>query len=535
MTDGSTSTTSSWATERPSSLYEFARRCGLETSFTDWCGIHRQASDPAITATLQALGVAVETRDDVPRAAEARQREEWARLLAPVSVAWDGCLVADLRVREADRDRRVYCRLTLEEGSVREWTERVESLLTGDLADVGGRRRVLRRLAPPWTLPLGYHRLAVDLGDRSDESVVIAAPTAAFNGGGGGVGVFLPLYALQSARSWGVGDFSDLERLLDWLPSTGARAFAMLPILAADYNGAHCDPSPYLPVSRLFWNELFVDPRRLPEFAVCDAARRLIESDRFRRTVAALRSAPLIDYPEAQALKREVLTLLAGSLASCPNRRSRDFHDWVRRHPLADAYASFLAARERRLPPLVTGPTIDPAGGLGRHGTALPVRRYHLYAQWVADQQVEQLAARARAVWNGLYLDFPLGVHSGGFDVAHYPEAFACGVTTGAPPDELFTGDRTGALRRRIRRRPGAMAIGICARRSRAISRSPAVCGSTTSWGSIACTGFPTEGTRPTGCMSITLPTRCMRSSVWSRGATGRAWSVRTWVPSRGV
>ena len=221
MTDGSTSTTSSWATERPSSLYEFARRCGLETSFSDGCGIHRQASDPAITATLQALGVAVETRDDVPRAAEARQREEWARLLAPVSVAWGGCLVADLRVREADRDRRVCCRLTLEEGSVREWAERVESLLTGDVADVGGRRHVLRRLSPPWTLPLGYHRLAVDVGDRSDESVVIAAPTAVFNGGGGGVGVFLPLYALQSARSWGVGDFSDLERLLDWLPSTG--------------------------------------------------------------------------------------------------------------------------------------------------------------------------------------------------------------------------------------------------------------------------------------------------------------------------
>ena len=440
-TAASTFTTPSRATERPSSLHELALLCGLEPSFTDGCGIYRQASQPAIIATLQALGVAVETADDVMRVGEAWHREEWARVLPPVSVAWDGRFEAELRVRETERDRRVRCRLMLEDGGVREWADRVESLPTGEVADVAGRRLVLTRLSAPGSLPLplGYHRLIVDLGDRSAESVVIAAPTEAFNGGGGGVGVFLPLYALQSGKSWGVGDFSDLERLLDWLPSTGARAFTMLPILAADYDGDPCDPSPYLPVSRLFWNELFVDPRRLPEFAACDAARRLVESGRFRRTVAALQSAPRIDYAGALAAKREVLALLAGSLESHPNRRSQDLHDWVHRHPLADAYASFRAARDRQ-PPSVTCPTIDPEDGRGTRNPARTAHRDHLYAQWVADQQIEQLAARARAVGDGLYLDFPLGVHPGGFDVAHYPGLFARGVTTGAPPDELFTG-----------------------------------------------------------------------------------------------
>jgi len=444
MMPGPASTTPSRAATRPSSVQELARCCGLETSFTDGCGIHRQASRHAISATLQALGVAAETPDDVARVGEARHREEWARMLPPVSVAWDGCLVAELRVREADRDRRVRCRLTLEDGGVREWADRVESLPTGEMADVAGRRHAVKRLSAPSSLPLplGYHQLVVALGDRSAESVVIAAPRAAFDGGGGGVGVFLPLYALQSSESWGVGDFSDLGRLLDWLPSTGARAFAMLPILAADYDGDPCDPSPYLPVSRLFWNELFVDPRRLPEFGACAAARRLVASGRFRRAVAALQSAPLIDYAGALAAKREVLAVLAGSLESHPNRRSQDFHDWVRGHPLADAYASFRATRERQ-PPSVPCPTLDPTmapdDGPGRHNPARTAHRYHLYAQWVADQQVKEVAARARGVGDGLYLDFPLGVHPGGFDVAHYPAVFARGVTTGAPPDELFT------------------------------------------------------------------------------------------------
>ena len=38
-----------------------------------------------------------------------------------------------------------------------------------------------------------------------------------------------------------------------------------------------------------------------------------------------------------------------------------------------------------------------------------------------------------------MFLDFPIGVHPGGFDVSHYAGVFARGVTTGAPPDELFT------------------------------------------------------------------------------------------------
>ena len=87
MTPGPTSTTPFRAATRPSSLHELARWCGLETSFTDGCGIHRQASQHAIIATLQALGVPAETPDDVARVGEARRREEWAQMLPPVSVA----------------------------------------------------------------------------------------------------------------------------------------------------------------------------------------------------------------------------------------------------------------------------------------------------------------------------------------------------------------------------------------------------------------------------------------------------------------
>ncbi|HEX2120656.1 MAG TPA: 4-alpha-glucanotransferase, partial [Thermoanaerobaculia bacterium] len=58
----------------------------------------------------------------------------------------------------------------------------------------------------------------------------------------------------------------------------------------------------------------------------------------------------------------------------------------------------------------------------------------HIDAQLRIAQQMRRLAARG-----GLYLDFPLGVHPGGYDVWRYADSFAKGVSVGAPPDAFFT------------------------------------------------------------------------------------------------
>ena len=398
---------------------------GLEICYTDGRGVAREAPRQSVLAALRALGAPVESDADIETAAACTLRDEWQPLVPPVLVAWDGCLRADIRLPVSDSDSRCHCRLVLEDGTERHWTSLPGQTPIGAGLAMDGTPRIAARVTAPWTVPDGYHRLLVQVGRRSAEAEVIAAPTVSYGAVRHDVGLFLPLYALQSARSWGVGDLSDLERLLEWMPATGARVSSMLPILATDYGGDPCDPSPYLPVSRLFWNEIFIDPRRVPEFRTCEAARDLVASERFRRRIAALQAAPLIDYAGAAAAKREVLEILGRWLLRQPGRRAREFEDWVRRHPVAERYAVFRAAR-------------DAAGSDSTEG--ISPHHYHLYAQWVADQQVEQTAARARQVGDGLYLDFPLGVHPDGFDVSHKPALFASGISTGAPADELFPG-----------------------------------------------------------------------------------------------
>jgi 4-alpha-glucanotransferase len=65
--------------------------------------------------------------------------------------------------------------------------------------------------------------------------------------------------------------------------------------------------------------------------------------------------------------------------------------------------------------------------------------RYHLYVQWLANQQIERISEKATEKNLRLYLDLPLGVHPDGYDVWRERDAFILDTSAGAPPDAVFT------------------------------------------------------------------------------------------------
>ena len=301
--------------ERRVTLRRLAALYGVQASYTDGRGQRRRASRDSILAALQALGAPLAGAGDLDDAFGARLRAHWTRPVEPTLVAWHGRRNHFLLRLPAAADRvRAACHLRLEDGGSRSWLVPGGDLPVTDAADLDGTRYVARTAPLPERLPQGYHELSVELGGRRCTSLLIAAPAEAFDDGTVGWGGFLPLHALHSERSWGTGDFSDADALSGWLAERGGRAFSALPLLAAFLGDRPFEPSPYLPVSRLFWNELYVDPRRLAEFEHCTTARRLVESAAFRERVAALRAAALVDYRGAMALKRRVLELLQREL-----------------------------------------------------------------------------------------------------------------------------------------------------------------------------------------------------------------------------
>ncbi|HVE70205.1 MAG TPA: 4-alpha-glucanotransferase, partial [Thermoanaerobaculia bacterium] len=235
-------------------------------------------------------------------------------------------------------------------------------------------------------LPHGYHTLR----SNGRESLIIAAPVKAYAPRKKTWGIFAPLYAAHTRRSWGAGDLGDLLQYAQWVDHHGGSVVATLPMLAAFDD----DPSPYSPHSRLFWNELYLDVTRLPEFRSEDADLGAI---------AHLQQLPLVDHEAVRREKKRVLQLCAARF-------------------VPDAEYERFAQGE--------------AGEYARFRGDEP---YHLYVQYRLAQQMRDVANAARRLGAGLYLDFTLGVNPGGYDAHRYAHVFADGVSTGVPPDLVFT------------------------------------------------------------------------------------------------
>lgn len=422
-----------------SQLHRLAHLYGVQTAYRDVTGRWRSAETAALLAVLRALGAPVEGLDDVDPALREHRQNWWRRLSEPVTVAWEGEEArVKLRLPANRAGGHAACRLELESGEERGWRLDLAELPVVRREEVEGLAYVALHLCLPRDLPAGYHRLFLDLPGGDATSLIIAAPRRAWGGpisGTGRVwGVFLPLYALHSRRGWGSGDFTDWGELGRWARALGGRLVGSVPLLAA-FLDRPFDPSPYAPVSRLFWNEFYLDPTQAPEVARCPAVRELLASREFQEEVAALRAGRLVDYRRGMVLRRRVLELLAAACFQGGGERREVLERWAARHQRAWDYARFRAVGERQGRSWPDWPPRLRRGKFEEGDYDPAVAGYHLYVQWLA---AEQLAALARET--ELYLDFPVGVHPAGYDVWRERTAFAQGVECGAPPDPLFTG-----------------------------------------------------------------------------------------------
>lgn len=425
----------------PRGLHRLARLHGVQTAYHDNDGRRIVASPEVLMAALEALGVPLRGAADIPRLLENRRRELWDRVVEPVVVAWTGGAGRPnsflLRIPARLRERTLRLAINFEDGGLRKWELEARSLPLEERAEVGGTDYVALR-APLPAVPPGYHDLHVGIGERGEsgrsESLLIAAPrrAATWNTvvGPGGWGLFAPLYALWEG---GEADRATaappalhlLEHLATRIADHGGAVVGTLPLLAAFLDEPY-EPSPYIPVSRLFWNELYVEPPAGPE-------------PWLPTTGAGFYPAGHFDARAAMAAKRPALAAAARSFFGEGDGEPIELESFRARNPRADDYARFRALVERHG---VWSDWQDRLRGRDvRSGDYDPdTVRYHLYVQWLAERQMTSVKERAESNGVGLYLDLPLGVHPQGYDVWRDRELFALRASSGAPPDALAAG-----------------------------------------------------------------------------------------------
>ena len=413
-------------------LAELAGLYGLQLDYWDAGGTQRRPSDEAVVAVLAALGAPVASSDDLVAAARARRSELWSRLAGPVAAVLAG-EPAEIPLRvPAWAIGSARASVVLEDGSERGFEFELGALAVSATERVDDEERRELRLRLPDPLPSGYHELRVETGGEPADVLVIAAPRhAPAPARARAWGVFLPVYALRSAHTMGIADLADVEGMLTAIDELGGSLLGSTPLLAAFPS----EPSPYAPASRLFWNETYADLSSSPELARSQTARDLLQSDAYRSSGRTLAEAPYADYAATHALRRPVLEALADALFSEPSTRRDALQAELRTRPELADYARFRANGEARGCGWQVWPEAERAGTITIADDD-PAFRYHVYAQWLVDQQLAELAKRDGA---GLYLDQPLGVHADSYDTWRERASFALGASGGAPPDRFFS------------------------------------------------------------------------------------------------
>ncbi|UCB42778.1 MAG: 4-alpha-glucanotransferase [Dehalococcoidales bacterium] len=429
----------------PSSVHlrQLARLYGVQTAYYDVNHHRQQAFDESLLAILRSLGAPLANLQDVPSAWRERRQVLWQRMIEPVIVTWIGKIpLLEVRLPYSEVDTAINCHLKLDNGEERQWQWRGDEGKLLGTGDVEGIKYLVKQMLLPGGLPMGYHRLTVELRDRQAENLVISAPTKAYSPSGGlrerQWGVFIPLYALHTQRSWGAGDYSDLIELTEWTGDMGGQVIATLPLLPTFVDDHIFEPSPYLPVSRLLWNEFFLDITRVPELQDCPQAQAFLESAPLQDEIRVLRNSAFVDYQQQMVSKRKVLEELSHSFFTKESKQQENLTQFVKANPIVKDYAHFRATCEKQGISWPSWPQPLEEGLLREGDYNESDRRYHLYVQWLAHQQITDVSDKARGRGVQLYLDLPLGVHPDGYDVWREREIFIPDASAGAPPDTVF-------------------------------------------------------------------------------------------------
>jgi 4-alpha-glucanotransferase len=218
----------------------------------------------------------------------------------------------------------------------------------------------------------------------------------------------------------------------------GADGIGLNPLHAL-FDDRPADCSPYSPNSRLFFNALYIDVEKIPEFWADKSAESV-------DAIARLREGHLVDYEGVARQKWRALRATFANFKSHTSvKRRKDFDAFrAERNPLLSRFACFEVLRHKFNKPWWDWPEgwrqpDDAKCGELRRGADAAEIEFVEFVQWTADRQLRSCRDRARQLGMtvGLYLDVAVGVQADGFDAWNEQAAISRHLAVGAPPDPL--------------------------------------------------------------------------------------------------
>ena len=244
-----------------------------------------------------------------------------------------------------------------------------------------------------------------------------------------GAGTAIPVFSLRSEDDFGIGEFLDLKKMVDWAVATGQDIIQLLPVNDTTRDGSRKDSYPYNAISSFALHPLYLNLKAagLREDAAARKVRKALNSldqvdyeavykakmDLMRRLYAQI-GAEVLDSKAFKAFRKANAEWLVPYAAFCALRDSfgtADFSKW-------EGFATYSARKVTaycRTHPEETG--------------------FYLFIQFLLDVQMKEVREYAHSRGVSLKGDLPIGISRTSVDAWCFPELFNMDSQAGAPPD----------------------------------------------------------------------------------------------------
>ncbi len=252
-----------------------------------------------------------------------------------------------------------------------------------------------------------------------------------------GVGTAIPLFSLRTRRSFGIGDFADLRKMVDWVAETGQQMIQLLPVNDTTTSKTWRDSYPYSAISNYALHSIYLgctdfplkdskrykqylkEGKRLNELPHLDYEGVLTLKERYAHDLYEQEAQAVLDSEAFQSFFDQNESWLFPYACYCflrDREKSADFTRW-------GAYQHYNEANLRQL--------------VKEDPEAKEATNFWCFMQFLLHQQFSMAKGYAHERGVALKGDIPIGINRDSVEAWHTPHLFNMDTQTGAPPDDF--------------------------------------------------------------------------------------------------
>ena len=437
---------------------------GVADSFINFKGQHTVIPYENRCKLLAAMGIDLSSDEAIAKETERVDVEPWRHWLQPFAICPESSPFFEIRVAAEERDDCFEWQIFDENNQIIASEQFVPSAheQTGDYyfyTESYSRHRITLP-----ALPIGYLSISVRCDNNthrvtSKTATLAVTPKTTFIPEWSHTndklwGTIIHLYTLRSNRNWGMGDFTDLRELINFVHQQGGDLIGLNPLHALCPN-LQQSFSPYTPSDRRFINALYIDPELEPEFSQLNISKTR------QKAIQILRQQPHVRYAQIADIKLPVLLemfqIFCQQELEQQSSRATDFIQFIDQKKQALLPFSIYEYQHQQWagkPDLVNESDLDffIHSSIDTQLTSVVETSYrsilfYCYLQWIAENQLNscQTLAKNLGMKLGLIKDLAVGADGSGAEVSTNPDLFCKTTSIGAPPDPLaLTGQNWG-------------------------------------------------------------------------------------------